>query len=743
MSDTAAKCPAIRSFPRFLALREMRRRPRTYLPMFCIYFGVMLLLFNLFIYTESRIQSDILYYKVNTQWILPELTDAEITVLRAEEDVQAVEAVADGYGTYTAYVTLTPDKDHSVHEICRSLCDTLTRMQLWERSAVYKNAKRISDERGVDHLYNGALVNARYLSALSESLFQPSMLLLSCLSAGMVFAVTVFLYRMKLAQSAKEYAVLRGMGMTMRTLRRIQFGQANAILTLSFFPSLGLSVGTMALICNLTTKLFPDYHGNTVLYLGIPWGTIAFLWVVWSLAVFIAIFLCTRMFRQKTVTELSHGAAEEISYVEKSDGKFLNGGGLKRYETLWRRRNRKKLMRTAVLCLLLVLFPGLLFSIFLTMRMTDQAGEKLSLTENEVYVYRLDHADVGIPADLLAELADLPGVSRLYSRSYSFLPENTARCRQGNAEVHMGGVSYPVLCISTVPALRDMPSADAVWVGADFPGNSGDTIRLSVDGYGTAEAVIEKKDETLAGRENQFRGYEYAVFIGSDVYCSLYGTTAPRFHGYVNVIADTTVQSPEDTVAEIERLLGYDRVYQNEHERYLHDRMERPYTVQNVYYESRIVEIKDTFFELFILTQTFYLLLCAAAVIASVTCFDLSRRESEFATLRAMGVEKTVLRGRITGFGCIPIARFLPILYPLFVFFSCLMDDNVGFARKSFSNALYFKGTELLVNYLIGEFAAVVLLAVLYLGAAYLAGRRTGKTILGRSLVESIRGDGR
>ena len=87
---SAAKCPAIRSFPRFLALREMRRRPRAYLPMFCIYFGVMLLLFNLFIYTESRIQSDILYYKVNTQWILPELTDAEITVLRAEEDVQAV-----------------------------------------------------------------------------------------------------------------------------------------------------------------------------------------------------------------------------------------------------------------------------------------------------------------------------------------------------------------------------------------------------------------------------------------------------------------------------------------------------------------------------------------------------------------------------------------------------------------------------------------------------------------------------
>lgn len=739
---SAAKCPAIRSFPRFLALREMRRRPRTYQPMFCIYFGVMLLLFNLFIYTESRIQSDILYYKVNTQWILPELTDAEITVLRAEEDVQAVEAVADGYGTYTAYVTLTPDKDHSVHEICRSLCDTLTRMQLWERSAVYKNAKRISDERGVDHLYNGALVNARYLIALSESLFQPSMLLLSLLSAGMVFAVTVFLYRMKLAQSAKEYAVLRGMGMTMRTLRRIQFGQANAILTLSFFPSLGLSVGIMAWICHLTTWLFPDYHGNTVLRLAIPWATIVFLWAVWSLAVFLAIFLCTRMFRQKTVTELSRGAAEEISYVEKSDGRFLSGGGLSRYETLWRRRNRKKLMRTAVLCLLLVLFPGLIFSIFLTMHMTAGGWMRLPLAENETYVYQLRGEKEGIPARLLEDLAALPGVSRLHSSSFSFLPENTDMC-PGSAVVQTGGMAYPALCIHTVSAMRDMPSADAVWVGADFPGNSGDMIRLSVDGYGTAEAVIEKKDETLAGRENQFRGYEYAVFIGSDVYCSLYGTTAPRFHGYVNVIADTTVQSPEDTVAEIERYLGYDRVYQNEHERYLHDRMERPYTVQNVYYESRIVEIKDTFFELFILTQTFYLLLCAAAVIASVTCFDLSRRESEFATLRAMGVEKTVLRGRITGFGCIPIARFLPILYPLFVFFSCLMDDNVGFARKSFSNALYFKGTELLVNYLIGEFAAVVLLAVLYLGAAYLAGRRTGKTILGRSLIESIRGDGR
>ena len=84
MSDTAAKCPAIRSFPRFLALREMRRRPRTYLPMFCIYFGVMLLLFNLFIYTESRIQSDILYYKVNT----------DLTIACAEK------AKADGVGQF-------------------------------------------------------------------------------------------------------------------------------------------------------------------------------------------------------------------------------------------------------------------------------------------------------------------------------------------------------------------------------------------------------------------------------------------------------------------------------------------------------------------------------------------------------------------------------------------------------------------------------------------------------------------
>ena len=741
MSATAAKCPAIRSFPRFLALREMRRRPRTYLPMFCIYFGVMLLLFNLLLYTESRIQSDILYYKVNTQWILSELIAEEIPVLRAEEDVQAVEAVADGYGIYTAYVTLVPEKDHDVHSICQSLCDTLTQMGLWERNDVYKAAKTTLHFHGVDGLRTSMLVNAQYLSALSESLFQPSMLLLSFLSAGMIFAVTVFLYRMKLAQSAKEYAVLRGMGMTMRTLRQIQFGQANAILTLSFFPSLGLSVGTMALICHLTTKLFPDYHGNTVLYLGIPWGTIAFLWVVWSLAVFIAIFLCTRMFRQKTVTELSHGAAEEISYVEKSDGKFLNGGGLKRYETLWRKRNRKKLTRTAVLCLLLVLFPGLIFSVFLTMRMTRGKVKNIPLAENEVYVYRLEsNKEEGISTNLLEDLAALPGVSRLYARSFSFLPENTAMCPK-YVTVRVNGASYPALCVNTTAALRDMPSPGAVWVCADFPGNSGDTIRLSVDGYGTVEAVIEKKDETIAGRENQFRGYEYTIFIGSDVYCSLYGTTAPRFDAFVNVLADTTVQSPEDTVAEIERFLGYDRVYQNEHERYLHDHMERPYTVTNAYYENQITEIKDTFFELFILIQTFYLLLCAAAVIASVTAFDLSRRESEFATLRAMGVEKAALSGQITGFGCLPIARFLPALYPLLVILSCIMDDGVGFAQKPFSNGLYFQGAKLLAGYLIGDLAAVGILAVLYLGAAYLAGRRTGKKMLGRSLMESIRGN--
>ena len=169
--------------------------------------------------------------------------------------------------------------------------------------------------------------------------------------------------------------------------------------------------------------------------------------------------------------------------------------------------------------------------------------------------------------------------------------------------------------------------------------------------------------------------------------------------------------------------------------------MERPYTVTNAYYENQITEIKDTFFELFILIQTFYLLLCAAAVIASVTAFDLSRRESEFATLRAMGVEKAALTGQITGFGCLPIARFLPVLYPLLVILSCIMDDSVGFARKPFSNGLYFQGAKLLAGYLIGDLAAVVILAVLYLGAAYLAGRRTGKKMLGWSLMESIRGN--
>lgn len=734
-------CPEIRSFPRFLALREIHRRPRTYLPMFFIYFGVMLLLFNLFIYVDSRIKSDILYYKVDTEWILPALTDTEISDLRINRNVKAVEAVADGNGSNTAFVSLIPETDHSIHQICSVLCETLSQMELWNRNDVYKNAKVLYDKLGADALSESNLVNTRYMFALSESLFQPSMIYLSLLSAGMIFAVTVFLYQMKLAQSVREYAVLRGMGMTMRTLRQMQFWQAISILTISYLLSLGLSLGTMAFISHLSKNLFPGYHGNTVLRMSIPWAVIVFLWFLWNLSVFLAVYLCTRMFQKRTITELSHGAGEEIAFVEKSDIRFLNSGGIARYETLWRKRSRKSLRRTSIMCLLLILFPGFLFSILLSMCMTESSWLTIPLTENEVYVYRLEpsRTEEGIPFSLLEELAALPGVERLYSRSYAFIPENTAMCPGTGTAYREEGSTVLILPLHSAPVLCDTPSPDMVWVGVDFPGEAGDAIRISIDGYASVEAVIEKKDPAIPGHDNWFRGYEYEVLLGENVYCSIYGTPEPLFDSFIEIIADTGAQSPDITLEGIEQFLGYNRIYKNEHDRFLHDSIERPYTVRNVYIENQIVEITETFLELFLLTEIVYLLFCAAAVIGSVTAFQLNRREREFATLRAMGVPKSELAGRITRFGCIPIVQFLPLLYPLFVLLSCIMDDNVRFVQNSITLEWHFEGMQMFIGYLIGDLTAVVILAVLYLGTAYFVGIKTGKSLFTHTLTESIR----
>ena len=65
----------------FYALREMRARPRTFLPLFAIFFGVMLLMGNLLIFAQCQLTSDIAYYKVETQLILPDLTEEEVFLL--------------------------------------------------------------------------------------------------------------------------------------------------------------------------------------------------------------------------------------------------------------------------------------------------------------------------------------------------------------------------------------------------------------------------------------------------------------------------------------------------------------------------------------------------------------------------------------------------------------------------------------------------------------------------------------
>lgn len=717
-----------KSYARFYALREMRARPKTFLPLFAIFFGVMLLMGNLLIYAQCHRTSDAAYYRVETQLILPDLTETEVEQLRQMSEVRQVEAVR-SEGSYTCYVELRDNLATDANAICTTLPKLIERLQLTDRSDAYARFMRYYAENPAYAYDHTSMINSLYVDTLRETSFEPSTLLLIFVSALMLFAVVVLVYSMKIAQSRKEYACLMGMGLTKRGIWAIQMWQGFWLITLGYIPSQLLAIGTMKLVSVLSTHIYPHFRGNTVILFDVPWLLLLFVYGVYLLAVSLGILVCLRSWRGQTLTGMLNDSGTKIPFVQESAGKFLSSGSFEGYGALWQKRNRKTIRPMLVLFLFLILFPALLCGLSIAVLSPNDDADKTAI----VSMSGTAKNDYNISFSLLEEFAHVPGVSRLSTHA------TVGHARQIDGSIQHSFQSFSVVTgtdtvwgaplIATF-LMEESPTDSTVWVSEDFPGNVGDTIQV-----GNVTAVIERKTGELRSASNTPEDpLYYPILLPLTLAEELYGEPITGAFCHVTVYSDTS--DIDGLLSALFTLAGDTKVYLNEHDRYLHGTREQEVMLTNLYYQNRVYDIKDMFTGLFVLVQTVYLLLCAAVVVGGTLRFQLSRRGGEYAVLRSLGLPNDALH-RLSDRFCKPLFRYvIPALYPILVLLISTMDDTISIQIEPY---LHMTGTRNFVEYGISYGILTVFLYLLYALTAGRTSRNTTEEMLAVPLAEAVK----
>ena len=737
-----------KSYVRFYALREMRARPKTFLPLFAIFFGVMLLMGNLLIYFNCELTSDAAYYKVETQIILPDLTAEEVPVLRQIDYVKQAEAVADADNTYTCYVELTEDKSGRMLSVQECLLDILLRMGLEERSDpyIYFFSMYNNPTKQRDAFNNSTLLNRMYMQALRDSMFNPGTITLACISALMLFAVVVLVYRMKIEQASREYACLLGMGMSIRQLGKIQYLQGGILLATSYIPSQLLAIGTMKLVSILSYNIYPEFDGNQAILFDIPWLTLGICFVLYLLAALAGIFLCLRPYRTKTVSAILSGAADRIPFVEKSSVKFLSRGSFDGYGKVWKKRNRRNVWPVMVLFFCLILFPAFLFGGFLTgvtdLDELDDSGSRIICRFN---AYGNSGDARGVPYELMKELAEMEGIDRIRIPISSHITgmEGMARLPDAYAYVHdirTGGNTLD--CVYTVATCfaEEAPEPGTVWVPESFPAETGDKVTLTRDSR-QVQAVIGRKESVLPAEPVWYdeNNIQYSVVMGEDLFASLCGTELTLLDEEVAVYSSVSSDEVESLLDRIAIFTGDTKAYLNDYDRRLHGSHERSYVMENSYYEHRIWVIKNAFITLFTLAQVVYLMLCAAAVIGSTIDFQLCRRRREFAVLRALGLADEDIQSLGRAYAGNIFRWVIPVLYPVMVLLLWTSHSDFGFSKNLMTGEITIGALHVLYDGLLYYLITCVILFLLYGGTAWFASRKAVGQMLAEPLAQSVK----
>ncbi|MBR4959784.1 MAG: hypothetical protein IKY52_02690 [Clostridia bacterium] len=737
-----------KSYVRFYALREMRARPKTFLPLFAIFFGVMLLMSNLLIYFQCELTSDAAYYKVETQIILPDLTDDEVWQLRQIDYVKQAEVVPDKNNTYTAYVELTDDRNGEILRIQDSLLDLLDRLSLEERSDPYISFFRWYNDpaKQRDAFGYTTLLNRMYMTSLRDTMFNPGTIMLACIAALMLFAVVVLVYRMKIEQASKEYACLLGMGMRLGQLGKIQYLQGILLLTAVYVPSQLLSMATMKVVSLLSYGIYPEFDGNQALLFDIPWETLGVLYILYLIAVLCGIFLCLHPYRMKTVSAILSGAADRIPFVAKSSVKFLSRGSFEGYGAVWKKRSRRNVWPVMVLFFCLILFPAFLFGGFLTgvedLTELDDSGSRAICQFN---AYGNSSMKRGVPVSLLqdlAEMEEIDSISISISRRSTGM-DGMARLPDAYNHAHdirIGKETLSVTFYASTFLAEEAPESGTVWVPASFPAEVGDTITLTRDSR-QVSAVVGRKMEILPAEPQWYAPdtIEYTVILGEDLCTSLCGTAPVLLDEDIVVYSSVPAEKVQSLLDRIAVLTGDTKAYLNDYDRQLHRQHERSYGMRNSYYEHRVWAIKNAFITLFTLAQVVYLMLCAAAVIGSTIDFQLFRRRNEFAVLRALGLadEDILTLGR--AYASSIFRWVIPVLYPVMVLLFWTGNADFGFRKDPLTGEIVIGALHALYDGLVYYLITCGILYLLYGGTAWLASRKTVRNMLAVPLAQSVK----
>ncbi len=736
-----------KSYIRFYALREMRARPRTFLPLFAIFFGVMLLMGNLLIYAQCQLTSDIAYYKVETQLILPDLTEEEVFLLRQMNFVRQAEAVETGRYTYTCYVELTEDRNTKIPAIGNSLLEIIDRLGLEERSDPYihflywYHDLQVGPTEAIDR---SRLFNSRYMDALRDGMFQPTTIALACIAALMLFAVVVLVYRMKIQQASREYACLVGMGMPLADLGKIQYIQGLLLLTAAFVPSQLLAIGTMKTVSLLSFHLYPEFNGNQALLFSVPWSTLGILYLLYLCAMLLGTWLCLHPYRTKSVSAILSGNADAVPYVAKSSVKFLSRGNFDGYGNVWKQRNRRNVLPVMVLFFCLILFPAFLFGAFLggIFDVRDALTDTGSRAVVQLHAYGISGDGYkGVPYTVIRELASLPDVDDVrFSYDHKVKGMTTLADQAGGyTPVNTSGGTVDCQQYMVTSFAGERPGTGEVWVCPDFPAEVGDTVTLRQNGK-TVDMVIGKKHPGLTMRipayDKTRRIYEIA--FDETLYPALYGEAPVMLSGYISICSSVPDAEIPALLQKIAILTGDTKVYLNDHDRFLHGTIEHSYLLENSYYQNRIGTIQSAFLCLFFLVQTLYLMLCAASVIGSTISFQLHRRRAEFAVLRALGLENTAIHALAASYTGLLFRWVIPVLYPVLVLFLYFGNPDAGIRTNDFGEKVI--GALPTLYYGLGAYAVTcTALYLLYGGTARYTSAKSAGQMLSVPLAVSVK----
>lgn len=735
------------------ALRELKHRKKTFIPVICIAAGVMILMTNMLIYSQSEYTTDLAYYKTDTHLIMPNIKPDEADRMETLEYVDSVDRTVDG-GNYICFVKL---KDEYLTDF-RKYADCGVRiihdLRLTNRSPYDIYLDRAERYGYTDNTFiGGGLFNYHYINLMSENpVFNPSSFFIIFISFLMYLAATWLVFSMKVKRGNDEFASMRAMGASMRDLRKINQYEAVGITVIVFIPSIIVSLITMKTVCVLTENLYPDFGLNSLLTFDAPWSMIAVSFVSYILAAYAAVFIVTRHLKTGTVNELMRGTDEKVPFVEKSSIKLVNSPDFRPYFGVELKRTIKSYIPPQVLFCLLILFPMLILGEILKFSLTliPNSSPVSTVYSFESYMVGSDD-DLNrshIPRVLVDNVLSIDGITGVKHRKSTDPLPYTATLRE-HPDTYLGErINYgEVLCSDLFDEPENIPPFGTCFAPAELY-ETGDILTYTINNKTYELIVSEAREGLLEHRDaKRFSAYpwKYEIMISDETIADMLDLPEPM---YQNVIFSCEKGRELELIPLIEAAAGYEHTYVNDHERQLRQNAEMAYTGSAVYVEDEIRNFYNAFLFGFLTTETVFLLICAGSVIASVTAYNVSGRTKEISVLRALGMYSEDIQKMSAKKQLIGIVITIVLTYVSLIASNLYLDSQQKLteAERVILDSTYKGAFSKIVEFFLpilhfaGQAVPACLIALIAYGAcAYFASRKTVGDMLAKPIAEAVK----